>query len=365
MGKYLFSNTPQNNPLTIPLTCNKLTYMKKTTTKKNNNVIPEKIGFTTSVPVEVLFAAGKVPVDLNNIFINAPHATDYIEQAELAGFPRNMCAWIKGIYTAAVNSDISEVIGVIQGDCSNAQALMEVLIEHGMNTYHFAYPYDRGESFIKLSIDKMMKHYGVGMKSVMEQKARLDRIRRKIRKVDKMTHVDNIVSSFENHYFQVSASDFNLDPDNFEDDIDIFLKSLPEREPFKEDIRLGYIGVPPIFTDLYDFLDSHGARVVYNEVQQQFSMPYNTKTIYEQYLKFSYPYDIFGRIKVIKAEIKKRRLDGVIHYVQSFCFRQIEDLIVRKALGVPMLLLEGDRPMRLDARTKLRLEVFLEMLGKR
>ncbi len=332
--------------------------MKKST---NNN----KVGFTTSVPVEVLFAAGVIPVDMNNLFINAADSSRYIDTAELTGFPRNMCSWIKGLYTVAMECGISEVIGVIQGDCSNAQALLEVLQEGGMRTYSFSYPYDKDERHIRLSIQNMMKHYGVGGKSVAREKERLDKIRRKLRKIDAMTHKDNIVSGCENHHYLVSATDFGQDPDRFERDVDAFLVRVKERAPFDDELRLGYIGVPPIFTDLYDFLDGGRARVVYNEVQHQFSMPYNCGSIFEQYLRFTYPYDIFGRVAVIKKEIRKRKIDGIIHYVQSFCFRQIEDMIIRRAVDVPILMLEGDRPMALDARTKLRVEVFLEMLKSR
>jgi benzoyl-CoA reductase/2-hydroxyglutaryl-CoA dehydratase subunit BcrC/BadD/HgdB len=323
----------------------------------------EKIGFTTSIPVEIIYAAGKRPVDLNNLFIGSQNPSSYVDMAEYSGFPRNMCSWIKGIYAAAMDSaDISEVIGVIQGDCSNAQALLEVLKEQGINTYFFAYPYDKDESYLKLSVKNMMKHYKVGMKKVEEQKKRLDKIRRKLRKIDVMTYKDNIISSFENHYFLISSTDFKQNPDRYEKEIDSFLKLLPFRKPFKEKVRFAYIGVPPIFTDIYDFLDGHGARVVYNEIQHQFSMPYTTKTIYDQYSKFTYPYDVFGRVRVIKNEVRKRRVDGIIHYVQSFCFRQIEDMIIRRAVDVPILLIEGDRPAALDARTKLRIEVFIEML---
>ena len=66
-----------------------------------NPAVREKIGFTTSIPVEVIYAAGKVPVDLNNLFISSKDASHHIDNAECDGFPRNMCSWIKGIYTAA------------------------------------------------------------------------------------------------------------------------------------------------------------------------------------------------------------------------------------------------------------------------
>ncbi|MFC1854910.1 2-hydroxyacyl-CoA dehydratase family protein [Thermodesulfobacteriota bacterium] len=324
----------------------------------------EKIGFTTSIPIEVVYAAGKIPVDLNNIFINSNDASAHIDKAECAGFPRNMCSWIKGLYSVSLDNDINEVVGVIQGDCSNAQALLEVLKEMGVSTYFFSYPYNKDIDYIKLSIKDLMKHYGVGMKRVEKEKVRLDKIRKKVTRLDKMTYKDNLVTGFENHYFQVSCSDFNQDPDAFDDEVSAFIKEASHRDPMTEKVRLGYIGVPPIFSDLYDFIESHDTRVVYNEVQQQFSMPYKTDNIYDQYLKFTYPYDVFGRVDVIKREVKRRKLDGIVHYVQSFCFRQIEDLIIRRALDVPVLLVEGDRPAALDARTKLRIEVFLEMLKK-
>jgi benzoyl-CoA reductase/2-hydroxyglutaryl-CoA dehydratase subunit BcrC/BadD/HgdB len=115
-------------------------------------------------------------------------------------------------------------------------------------------------------------------------------------------------------------------------------------------------------TDLYPFLESHGGRVVFNETQRQFAMPYDRQDLVDQYLTYTYPYDIFTRLADILLEGERRRVSGVIHYVQSFCFRQIEDMIVRKKLPWPVLTLEGDKPSPLDARSKIRLEGFIEML---
>jgi benzoyl-CoA reductase/2-hydroxyglutaryl-CoA dehydratase subunit BcrC/BadD/HgdB len=85
----------------------------------------------------------------------------------------------------------------------------------------------------------------------------------------------------------------------------------------------------------------------------------------EQYRSYTYPYDIFHRLADIIPETGRRKVDAVIHYVQSFCFRQIEDMIIRKKLPLPILTLEGDKPGPLDERTKIRLEGFVEMLGDR
>ena len=322
-----------------------------------------KIGLTTTVPIEVIYAAGAVPVDLNNIFITNPRPQDLVDEAELAGYPRNICGWIKGIYSTVLrNREIDRVVAVTQGDCSNTHALMETLQLQGIATIPFAYPYDRDPDLLKLQIEKLMAYFGVNWGQVLETKQRLDRIRRKVREIDGRTWEGNKISGFDNHLFQVCCSDLEGDPEAFEERVDRFLAGLPAAKEFHEDVRLGYIGVPPIVDDLYDYLESQGARVVFNEVQRQFSMPFDTGDLVEQYRLYTYPYDIFARLEDIRQEVEKRNLDGIVHYTQSFCFRQIEDLIIREKLDVPVLTLEGDKPGKLDARSKMRLDAFVDML---
>lgn len=321
-----------------------------------------KIGITTTVPAEIIYAAGYIPVDMNNIFIRHPDPNDLVDRAELAGYPRNVCAWIKGIYSAVLEGNISTVIAVTQGDCSNTHALMETLEFAGVETIPFAFPFDRDRDLLKLQLEKLMERLGVDWPQVNRTKSVLDRVRSRVHLIDEMTWRDNKVSGGENHLFQVSCSDFEGDPEAFLEKTDQFIESLKERPCRSGEIRLGYIGVPPVMDDIYDYLEEHGARIVYNEVQRQFSMPFAVEDLTEQYRLYSYPYGIFYRLEDISREIERRRLDGVIHYAQSFCYRQIEDLIIRKKLKVPVLTLEGDRPNRLDARLKVRIESFIEML---
>lgn len=335
-----------------------------------------KIGLTTTVPVEVIYAAGETPVDLNNIFISSSEAMRRVEEAELAGFPRNVCGWIKGLYSTALhNPEIQRIVAVTQGDCSNTHALMETWEVEGIEIIPFAFPYDRDPDMLRLQIDKFIHSMGTTWESVNEQKKRLDQVRSLAREIDRLTWQENRVSGFENHLYLVSCSDFNGDPEGFAGDMEKFIQSALEREPFSKgvrsggmsgnerEIRLGFIGVPPIFPEVYDFLEDHGARVVFNEVQRQFSMPFDTEDIVEQYRLYTYPYKVFQRIEDIAREAGLRKLDGIIHYTQSFCYRQIEDLIIRKRLGCPILTLEGENPTGLDARSKMRLEGFLDMIG--
>jgi benzoyl-CoA reductase/2-hydroxyglutaryl-CoA dehydratase subunit BcrC/BadD/HgdB len=150
--------------------------------------------------------------------------------------------------------------------------------------------------------------------------------------------------------------------DAFEAWVDELIAKSADAPERTDSIRLAYIGVPPIYTDLYSYLEKRGARVVFNEVQRQFAMPSDAEDLVEQYRAYTYPYRVFDRLDDIKAELERRNIDGVIHYVQSFCYRQIEDMIFREKLDLPILTVEGDKPGKLDARTKLRLDSFLEML---
>ena len=323
-----------------------------------------KIGITTTVPVEIILAAGYTPVDLNNIFIMDNEPNKLVEAAETAGYPRNICGWIKGLYSVVLSpeNNINKIIAVTQGDCSNTHALMETLQLAGVETIPFAYPFDRDYDLLRLQMDKLIKVLGTDWDSVEQQRKRLVKLRKKVAEIDALTWQKNNVSGIDNHIFQVSCSDFDGNVDLFENKVDQFLLKAQTAPEKGEELRLAFIGVPPICPDIYNYLESIGARVVFNEVQRQFAMPNEVADIVTQYQLYTYPYGVFGRLEDIQEEIDKRNIDGVIHYVQSFCYRQIEDMIFREKLNVPLLTIEGDKPGKIDARTKLRIDSFVEML---
>jgi len=321
-----------------------------------------RIGITTTVPVEVIYAAGHEPVDLNNAFITHPDRARFLEEAEAAGFPTTTCSWIKGLYTAARRLEVDAVVGVMSGDCSNTQALVEIWQYEGIETIPFAFPYDRDAEALSDQIDRLCRRLGTTREAAEAQKTRLDRVRALAAEVDRLTWAEHRVTGEENHLLLVGCSDFEGQPERYAERLDRFLAEARARPPSPPEVRLGYIGVPPILEGLYDLLESFGARVVFNETQRQFSLPYPDAPLAEAYLRYTYPYDVFGRLADIRAEVERRGIQGIIHYVQSFCFRQMEDVILRKELGVPVLTLEGDRPAPVDARTRTRLESFVEMI---
>jgi len=325
--------------------------------------MPGNVGITTTVPIEVIYAGGMTPVDLNNRFITSSDPTSYVQRAEADGLPRNLCGWIKGLYGVGMTSeDLPTIVGVTQGDCSNAHALMELFERAGKKVIPFSYPYDADRGLLRLQIEEFTAEFGVEAAAVARTKERLDRIRRKLVRLDELTWKESRVSGGDNHRWLVSASDMNGDPDRFESELDAFLDKAEQAAGRSEGVRLGYAGVPPIFTDFYEFVETLGAHVVFNEMQRQFAMLHLEADIVEQYRKYTYPYRVWGRLEDIAHAVEERAIAGVIHYVQNFCYRQMEDVIVREELDCPVLTLEGDTPGPLDARTQLRLESFIEML---
>jgi benzoyl-CoA reductase/2-hydroxyglutaryl-CoA dehydratase subunit BcrC/BadD/HgdB len=323
------------------------------------------VGLTSTIPVEIVLAAGCKPLDLNNIFITSPTPEKFIQQAEHAGFAHNICAWIKGIYSTILQHRIPCVIAVTGGDCSNTTALAELLERRGVRVIPFDFPLNRDRELLKRQMENLSRTLGASWSEVERVRARLGSIRRKLQELDRLTYEENLVTGFENHLFLVTSSDFKSDPDAYENELDQFLQEARARSPREGSIRLGYLGVPPIFSDLYEFIESVGGRVVYNEIQRQFSMPFAEGDIVDQYLKYTYPYGITGRLEDIRKAIEERQLDGLIHYTQTFCFRQIYDIILRESLPLPLLTIEGDKPGKVDSRTALRLETFVEMLKMR
>ena len=329
-----------------------------------------KIGITTTVPIEVLIAAGYRPVDLNNIFIGDPEPARLVRIAERAGFPLNCCTWIKGLYGVCMEKDIKTVLCVTTGDCSNTVMLMEVLRLKGVKTIPFAYPERPDAAKMQAALEALAAATGTTLEAAGAVREELGNARRLAHELDRLTWEDGLASGLENHLWLVSASDFNGDFHTYENELAELIKDINRRRQSPaegpERLRLAYAGVPPVYgRELYPCLDGLGAGVVFNEIQRQFAMPRPGASLAEQYSNYTYPYSIHDRLKDIAAEIKRRRIDGLIHYVQAFCHRGIGDIILRDALELPVLTLEGNDDFHLSQHVKTRLEAFVDMIRYR
>jgi benzoyl-CoA reductase/2-hydroxyglutaryl-CoA dehydratase subunit BcrC/BadD/HgdB len=322
------------------------------------------VGFTTTIPVEVLFAAGVTPCDLNNTFITDSDPLHFIARADKDGFPKSMCNWVKGLYGVVQETGMDTVITVLEGDCSNTRALAEVLTYKGVRVIPFSFPYDRDRKSLIREIEKLMDAFGVGEAELSGVEHDITDVRANLAIIDRMTWEDRSVTGQENNLWQLCSSDMEGNYGEYGRRTADFLVEAKGRRP-QEGIPLGYVGVPPINSDLHQFIEDLGCHIIYNEVQRQFALPYPDKGIVDRYLLYTYPYGIFARLTDMKQEIARRKPKGIVHYVQAFCYRAVEDIILRESLGVPVLTIEGDLPRQLDTRTKLRIEAFVEMLQGR
>jgi len=326
----------------------------------------KKIGITTTVPIEVLLAAGYQPIDLNNVFITDPSPERLVNIAERAGFPLNCCSWIKGIYGVCMDYGIDTVLCVTTGDCSNTIMLMEVLKLKGLKVIPFAYPDQPSPQRMQPTLEALAETLGTTMEAADRVRDELKPCRRLALRLDQLTWKEGLVSGFENHLWLVSTSDFNQDYGEYHRQLQELVAACRQRQPYPLDsLRMAYIGVPSVYArDFYSCLENNRARVVFNEVQRQFAMPEPGNSLAEQYSNYTYPYSIYERLGDITTELKRRQVDGVIHYVQAFCHRGIGDIIFRETLKLPVLTLEGNDDFFLTHHVKTRIEAFLDMLER-
>ncbi len=322
----------------------------------------KRIGITTTVPIEVIYAAGYIPVDLNNIFIRNSEPNVLIEEAEFAGFPRPFCAWIKGIYSAIKISGIKKIIGVTRGDCSDTSALCEILEGEGIEVITFSYPEKPDKKQMQFEIKKLCNALGATYQQAEEKKIEFDDIRKKLIEIDYSAHNDGIVNGEELFDFQINASDFCGNPSEYNNKCEKFLAEIKGRNKGSNFLRIGMVGIPAIYSDIIGVLEKLGVDVVYYQIPRQFTIPFVGENLDDSYSKYTYPYSFGYQLQDICEQVNERKLDGIIHYVQSFCHRQLYDRMLKSKIKVPVLSIEGDRPSMVDGRTMTRIEAFIETI---
>jgi benzoyl-CoA reductase/2-hydroxyglutaryl-CoA dehydratase subunit BcrC/BadD/HgdB len=323
------------------------------------------VAFTSTIPVEAVIAAGLKPLDLNNVFVMADNPSALVADAKLQGFPDTTCAWICGLFGTVLAQGIDTIVGVTGGDCSETLALMEILKLKGRRLIPFGYPHDRDEAALRISINRFCEELGTDYAAASRVKERLDIVRGKAARIDELLWKEDRGTGSAARLHQLCCTDFNGDVDGYEKGLDAALSAIQAMTPARDFLRIGICGVPPIVTDLYDHIEHNGVRVVYSEVERQFSVPYMGDSLERAYSRYTYPYGIFARLEDINTAVDCRRLDGIIHYVQSFCFRGIEDIALRASVKVPVLTLQGDLPSRVSETMEIRIEAFLDMLARR
>ncbi|MBI4345083.1 MAG: 2-hydroxyacyl-CoA dehydratase [Euryarchaeota archaeon] len=312
------------------------------------------IGITALVPPEVLYASGKRPLDLNNL----------VPESKIN--PREkLCAWTAIWRELVIHGglDLEGLVVVAGGDCHNAIVDGEKVELSGLPTCYFLYPFDGSPQLLEAQLEDLVEFLG-GIK----ERSRFEIVRalkKRALALDKR-RVRGEVAASDGFLLQVSTSDMLGSLEAYEERLGR-MEASDETVEFKH--RIALLGVPPIYPDLHAFLQSLGLHVVYDEMPYEFIRLTGSSLsgISRSYAGYTFAGKIQRRLGFIEKELKRRRVDAVIHFQQFACHHRLEDPIMRerlnRGLGYPYLGIEGDMPSKLPEQVKLRLEAFAERLG--
>jgi len=336
------------------------------TGKKATTYMTDVAGMTALVPPEVIYAAGWNALDVNN---GIPDSGTH---------PRSkLCAWTASWREDILNGRIKldALVVVAGGDCHNALVDGQVASRQVKRTHFFFYPFDGDVGHLREQMDKLVEFLCVNRKgqaplpdvkktmsdiaSVKELGLRLDTARTEGRADPELTFKALI-----------SFSDLEGDMVRFRQKIEVILNAASDKAKTPDAPkrpRVALIGVPPIYRDFHQVCAESGLQVVFDELPYEFLRlgGRDIASLARSYSNYTFARPVQFRLDFLKRELKRRKVDGVVHYAQFTCHHLLEDCLLREELDWPMLTVQGDLPGETPAQARLRLEAFSELLSMR
>lgn len=310
------------------------------------------IGVTALVPAEIIYSSGNAPLDLNNF---VPFSSIFPED--------KLCAWSAIWRELVIRGEvkIKKLVVVAGGDCYNALVDGERVEAHGIPAFYFIYPFNGDRGALLENLLALEKFCG-GFE--YDAYTKVCELKKRALEVDRLRVRDEL-SSHRGFEILVSSSDLSGDLHKYEKR----LEELKEEE-VEYSYRVALIGIPPIYPDFHQVLQSLGLHVVYDEMPYEFARLYgrDINEVAKSYSTYTFAGSIFKRMEFIEEELRKRKVEAVIHFQQFSCHHKLEDSLLRKRLseelGYPYITIEADLPGRTPEQVKLRLEAFAERLGE-
>jgi len=319
-------------------------------------------GITALVPPETIYSAGWKAQDLNN---GIP-ASDARPRSKL-------CAWTAGWREAILKGAmrLEALIVVAGGDCHNALADGQSAARNVPATHFFFYPFDGDADYMRGQLEELERFLSV---ELGELDGRDDGLVREISKAKALgLKLDKARSEGEadpEKTFKtlVSFSDLEGDPAAFRKKVERLLAdgdSKAKAQGGTAGPRVALVGVPPIYRDFHLACADAGLQVVFDELPYEFLRlgGSDIRELARSYSTYTFARPVDFRLKFLKQELKRRNVDGIVHYAQFTCHHLLEDGLLREELDWPMLTVQGDLPGEIPAQVRLRLEAFGELLG--
>ncbi len=301
------------------------------------------------VPPELLYGCGQTPVDLNN-FVPTSEAV-----------PRGkLCAWTASWRDALLRGElrVDRLVVVAGGDCHNALVDGQRVALSGTATHYFFYPFDGDIGYLEDQLFQLEAFLG----GVVDQRAisKVASIKALARELDSARAAGEVLGSVAFNHL-IALCDLRGDPDRFESSLRAALQ-WKRVEP--ADARVALVGVPPIYPDFHEVAESFGLQVVFDELPWEFARfgGATTSEMAASYAEYTFARELEHRLAFLEEELRRRRVDGVIHYTQYACHHVLEDRMLRERLDLPMLTIQGDLPRRCPEQESLRVEAFSELL---
>lgn len=321
-----------------------------------------RVGIFSTMPQEVLWAAGLIPVDVNNLFIGSQDPAALIRLADHSGLPRTVCAWTRGLWGAVLASGLKRVVTVAQGDCSNNAGLSHALRLQGIRVIPFRYPLaqEDPQRALGMELQRLAVAVGTEMSSAVRIFSQFAGIRSALAALETAGVRGQLPGSLVRRLL-LTSTDMASDPHRFASSLDDALR-LRGRPSSARRVRLAVFGVPTSLRNLPEVLDEVGRCVLW-ETESDFAMIPPVRSLEAQYLRYAYPYGIARRLPRFVQAATGRRVDAVVRYQQAFCHHNLESPAVESILSRwPCFVLEGDTPGEVGARDRLRLEAFFGQL---
>ncbi len=309
-----------------------------------------KVGITALVPPEIIYAHGHSCIDVNNL----------VPTSNLK--PKvKLCAWTAIWREMIIKKEVEldSLVVVASGDCYNSVVEGEKVASSGYPVSYFFYPFDGNKKEMEKEVEKLSAFLGKEKNDGIYEK--IYELKKKAMILDEERWKGEIWGR-DLFPLLVSFSDLGGNIDTMQRKIEEF-----DYKNGVEGIPIALLGVPPIYADFHEVAERIGFHIVFDELPYEFIRlrGKNEGEVAHNYVSYSFARNITHRIHLLKKELRKRRIEGIIHYTQFPCHHILEDEILRRELPYPMLTIQGDLPQKTPEQIKLRLEAFYEMLEEK
>lgn len=308
------------------------------------------IGITALVPAEVVYSCGEAALDLNNFV-----PTSKLEPED------KLCAWTAIWRELVLRGEvrIDKLVVVAGGDCYNALVEGEKIELAGKPTHYFTYPFDGNAKAMEEQLEALADFLGGLSSESFDEVAELKKLALEVHEM----RCSGEVGAEQGFLIEVSGSDLMGSLEKYRSAIE----EIKEGEVDYE-YRVALLGIPPIYPDFHAFLQELGLHVVFDEMPFEF-IRHSGKSLREvarSYASYTFAGHIARRLEFLESQLRRHRVDAVIHFQQFACHHKLEDRVLRDylhgKLGYPYITIEADLPSPTPQQARLRLEAFAERL---